>query len=90
MIKNLKLILRYTGPGSTPNLKDIILGRCAEYLLIKAHGDLVNGPLNCNKIWQTFQAAFAFKDPCKPGSYKSFVDMTAGPPIKDKVRSVVT
>ena len=59
-------------------------------MLIDAHRALVNGPPNCNKIWETFKAAFAFKDPCKPGPYKAFVDMTSGPPIKDKVRLLVT
>ena len=72
-------------------MKEIILGRCAEYLLINAHSSLVVEPLDCNKIWDAFQNAFAFRDPCKPGSYKLFVNITGGPKLKDKVSfSVVT
>lgn len=78
---------RYTGPGSTRNLKEVIIGRCSEYLLIDAHSSLVGGaPLDCNKIWDAFQSAFAYKDPCKPNTYQPFVDLTGGPELQDKVR----
>ncbi|XP_068686556.1 ADP-ribosyl cyclase/cyclic ADP-ribose hydrolase-like [Montipora foliosa] len=46
--------------GSTRHLKDIVLGRCWDF--IRQHNNL--GDKNCSRIWDKFYSAFAYKDPC--------------------------
>lgn len=54
--------------GSTPNLKDIFIGRCWDFQYKKFAS---SRPLalhlwkNCTNIWSIFHKCFAFKDPCK-------------------------
>ena len=58
--------------GSTPHLKDIVLGRCWDFQQKKHE---VSGK-NCTKIWEIFHTAFAYKNPCNTsfGDYKPYFD----------------
>ncbi|XP_076868728.1 ADP-ribosyl cyclase/cyclic ADP-ribose hydrolase 1 isoform X2 [Brachyhypopomus gauderio] len=49
-----------SGPGTTPNLKQIVLGRCYNYIT------LVNPSprYNCEEIWQKFEDAVVRRTPC--------------------------
>ena len=61
--------------GSTPNIKEIVLGRCYEYQELKTVGPKKK---DCNKIWEAFHQAFAYKDPCNLpfDDYQPFFDAT--------------
>ncbi|XP_048417233.1 ADP-ribosyl cyclase/cyclic ADP-ribose hydrolase 1-like [Stegostoma tigrinum] len=64
----------WKGKGSTENLKEIIIGRCFNYL------GIVNpdaGEKDCPKLWEAFLSAFSKKDPCKitKEDYKLFLDL---------------
>ncbi|XP_054855719.1 ADP-ribosyl cyclase/cyclic ADP-ribose hydrolase 1-like isoform X2 [Eublepharis macularius] len=53
--------LRWKGKGTTPNLKEVILGRCYNYITI------VNPELSskdCHNIWMRLLSAFMYKHPC--------------------------
>ena len=69
--------LSVAGQGSTPKIKEIVLGRCYEYQL-KTIGPKADKWQNCNEIWDAFHKAFAHKKPCKPKSsdYKPFFEAT--------------
>ena len=69
--------LSVAGQGSTPKIKEIVLGRCYEYQL-KTIGPDANGWKDCGKIWEAFHKAFAHKNPCDPKSrdYEPFFDTT--------------
>ena len=75
------------GPGSTPKIKTIVLGRCYEYQL-KTIGSKEDQWKDCNMIWTAFHQAFAYKDPCKllPEVYQPFFDAT-GMQEHEKVRN---
>ncbi|XP_053343384.1 ADP-ribosyl cyclase/cyclic ADP-ribose hydrolase 1 [Clarias gariepinus] len=49
-----------TGPGTTPNLKQIVTGRCYEYIT------LVNSDYRykCEEIWHEFEEAVVRRTPC--------------------------
>lgn len=68
--------------GSTPHLKDIVMGRCWEYEMRKQ-----SNVRNCTAIWKAFYDSFAFKDPCtlKFADYGPFFDAVKGQDIVDKV-----
>lgn len=69
--------LSVAGQGSTPKIKEIVLGRCYEYQL-KTIGPKADKWQNCNEIWDAFHKAFAHKKPCEPKSsdYKPFFEAT--------------
>ncbi|XDV47181.1 hypothetical protein PO909_016881 [Leuciscus waleckii] len=46
--------------GTTPNLKQIVIGRCYEYVtLVNPHPRY-----NCEEIWQEFEKAVVRRSPC--------------------------
>uniref|UniRef100_W5KGC3 ADP-ribosyl cyclase/cyclic ADP-ribose hydrolase n=1 Tax=Astyanax mexicanus TaxID=7994 RepID=W5KGC3_ASTMX len=49
-----------TGPGTTPHLKHIVIGRCYDYIT------LVNPSFryNCEDIWREFEEAVVRRTPC--------------------------
>ncbi|XP_070539295.1 ADP-ribosyl cyclase/cyclic ADP-ribose hydrolase-like [Ptychodera flava] len=51
--------------GTTLHLKDIFLGRCWDYQcgFNRATCDTSNLK-NCTRLWELFQAAFTYRDPC--------------------------
>ncbi|XP_030622923.1 ADP-ribosyl cyclase/cyclic ADP-ribose hydrolase 1-like [Chanos chanos] len=49
-----------TGPGTTPHLKQIVIGRCYDYVtLVKP-----SSRYNCEEIWREFEEAVIRRDPC--------------------------
>lgn len=67
------LVSLISGKGSTPHLKDIVLGRCWDFQVQKQHAVSAK---NCSKIWELFYTAFAYKDPCDTtfADYKPYFD----------------
>ncbi|XP_051891974.1 ADP-ribosyl cyclase/cyclic ADP-ribose hydrolase 1 [Pristis pectinata] len=51
----------WKGKGSTRNLKEIIMGRCFDYL--ETINPSTRGK-SCSEIWESFLKAFSGKDPC--------------------------
>lgn len=70
--------------GSTPFLKDIVVGRC-EYYSREKNPSLKSK--NCTDIWRKFLEAVAFKDACKLTleSYDPFLDAIEEGYISHKV-----
>ncbi|XP_068925569.1 ADP-ribosyl cyclase/cyclic ADP-ribose hydrolase 1 isoform X2 [Petaurus breviceps papuanus] len=68
---------QWKGRGSTPNLKEIMLGRCFTYIR------MVNPELgkDCLKIWETFKNAFICKNPCNitEKDYQPVMELAAYP-----------
>ena len=76
--------------GTTPGIKDIVLGRCYTYLELslanRNNGLTIN--VDCNKLWETFRNCWAGKDPCSvtEDSYRSlFVLLNTKRTVKNKV-----
>ncbi|RXN03701.1 ADP-ribosyl cyclase cyclic ADP-ribose hydrolase 1-like protein [Labeo rohita] len=46
--------------GTTPNLKQIVIGRCLEYVTLAN----LNPRYNCEEIWQEFEKAVVRRSPC--------------------------
>ncbi|XP_078401164.1 ADP-ribosyl cyclase/cyclic ADP-ribose hydrolase 2-like isoform X1 [Cetorhinus maximus] len=62
------------GTGTVHNLEEIIIGRCYNYIRV------VNptiGEKNCSAIWEAFQSAFIYKQPCNviPADYMDFISL---------------
>ncbi|XP_072262520.1 ADP-ribosyl cyclase/cyclic ADP-ribose hydrolase 1-like [Pyxicephalus adspersus] len=51
---------KYKGPGTTANLKSIIIGRCYHYMSLYP----AIGMKDCSRIWQELTEAVFRKDPC--------------------------
>lgn len=71
-------------PGSTPYLRDIIVGRCEDYF----RQNTKIKPKNCTEIWKKFHDVFAFKDACSltPADYEPFFDVMEEGDILNKVK----
>jgi len=71
--------------GSTPKIKEIVIGRCYDYQLKKIGPNSTTWK-NCTKIWDTFHRAFAYKNPCTLtfDDYKPYFDEVGMPKIYDK------
>ena len=69
--------LNVAAQGSTPKIKEIVLGRCYEYQL-KTIGPQAIYWKDCNEIWKAFHQAFAYKNPCNLvfDDYQPFFDAT--------------
>ncbi|XP_072352509.1 ADP-ribosyl cyclase/cyclic ADP-ribose hydrolase 2-like [Scyliorhinus torazame] len=64
----------WKGKGSTAKLKEIMIGRCFNYLgTINPNA----GNKDCAKLWEAFLNAFSKKDPCKitEEDYKPFLNL---------------
>uniref|UniRef100_UPI00398EC446 ADP-ribosyl cyclase/cyclic ADP-ribose hydrolase 2-like n=1 Tax=Pristiophorus japonicus TaxID=55135 RepID=UPI00398EC446 len=64
----------WKGKGSTANLKEIMTGRCFNYIgTINPNA----GNKDCSKLWEAFLRAFSSKDPCNvtQEDYKPFLDL---------------
>ncbi|XP_078401186.1 ADP-ribosyl cyclase/cyclic ADP-ribose hydrolase 1-like [Cetorhinus maximus] len=64
----------WKGKGSTAKLKEIMIGRCFNYLgTINPNA----GNKDCSKLWEAFLHVFSKKDPCKvtKEDYKPFLDL---------------
>ncbi|XP_072435519.1 ADP-ribosyl cyclase/cyclic ADP-ribose hydrolase 1-like [Chiloscyllium punctatum] len=64
----------WTGEGSTENLKEIMIGRCFNYL---GTVNVDAGEKDCPNLWKAFLSAFSEKDPCKitTEDYQPFLDL---------------
>ena len=75
--------------GSTPGLRDIVIGRCEEFQRINVHNRdpeiYVN--VNCTLFWEKFSKAFAFNKDCNyTGKYNDALDyIDSSDSITDKV-----
>ncbi|XP_075716594.1 ADP-ribosyl cyclase/cyclic ADP-ribose hydrolase 2-like [Rhinoderma darwinii] len=66
---------QWKASGTTPNLEDIVIGRCYDYI------ETVNpsvGKKNCSAIWEAFTSAFVNKDPCSvfPSDFQLYINLT--------------
>uniref|UniRef100_A0A8C8RYP3 ADP-ribosyl cyclase/cyclic ADP-ribose hydrolase 1 n=1 Tax=Pelusios castaneus TaxID=367368 RepID=A0A8C8RYP3_9SAUR len=69
-------LLQWKGRGTTRNLEQVILGRCYNYVTT------VNPQLrdkDCQKIWETMQNAFIYKNPCNitEEDYQPLLDLAS-------------
>ncbi|KAL1790249.1 ADP-ribosyl cyclase/cyclic ADP-ribose hydrolase 2 [Sigmodon hispidus] len=73
---------RWSGPGTTPHLQSIFLGRCAEYTTLL---NLQPGNKNCTAIWEAFKVVLD-KDPCSvlPSDYDLFINLSRHSIPRDK------
>lgn len=78
--------LSLQAPGSTPNIKEIVLGRCFDFQNEKLGPDKSKWK-DCKKIWKAFRKGFAHLNPCKltQDNYKDFFTETGMQEIRDKV-----
>ncbi|NP_001127110.1 ADP-ribosyl cyclase/cyclic ADP-ribose hydrolase 2 precursor [Pongo abelii] len=91
------VLARWRGEGTSAQLRDIFLGRCAEYgaLLSPEQRQTKNGrepPVlhttqnkNCTAIWEAFKVALD-KDPCSvlPSDYDLFINLSRHSIPRDK------
>ncbi|XP_019309205.2 ADP-ribosyl cyclase/cyclic ADP-ribose hydrolase 2 isoform X1 [Panthera pardus] len=73
---------RWRGEGTSPHLRSIFLGRCAEY------SSLLSPELrdkNCTAIWEAFKVVLD-KDPCSvfPSDYELFISLSRHSIPRDK------
>ncbi|KAH9507881.1 hypothetical protein Btru_053117 [Bulinus truncatus] len=61
--------------GTTPNIKDVFIGRCWDYDETRYNGILPRVPTDCETLWNLFFEAFSFKAPCdvKEALYEPFL-----------------
>ena len=73
--------------GSTPHIKEIVVGRCYDYQY-KKFGLNATTWKNCSKIWEALYGAFAYKNPCNLtfADYKPYFDEVGMADIYNKVR----
>nr|XP_060633932.1 ADP-ribosyl cyclase/cyclic ADP-ribose hydrolase 1-like isoform X2 [Anolis sagrei ordinatus] len=69
-----EILLEWRGRGTTPHLREIVLGRCYNYVAT-VNSELRNK--DCLKIWELFEKAFMYKDPCSitEKDYQPLMDM---------------
>lgn len=73
--------------GSTPRIKEIVIGRCYDYQY-KKFGSNATTWKNCSKIWDALHRGFAYKNPCNLTfvDYKPYFDEVEMAEIYNKVR----
>ncbi|XP_067591673.1 ADP-ribosyl cyclase/cyclic ADP-ribose hydrolase 2 isoform X1 [Pseudorca crassidens] len=73
---------RWSGQGTTPHLRSIFLGRCAEYIAVLSP-ELRDK--NCTAIWEAFKLVLD-KDPCSvlPSDYDLFINLSRHSIPRDK------
>lgn len=76
--------------GTTPFIKEIVLGRCHTYLELSATNrkESLNVDVNCSKLWETFRNVWANKNPCtiNAASYKPFFSLiSTNKTVKDQL-----
>ncbi|KAL0596561.1 ADP-ribosyl cyclase/cyclic ADP-ribose hydrolase 2 [Plecturocebus cupreus] len=72
----------WSGEGTSPQLQDIFLGRCAEYRALLSPEQRNK---NCTAIWEAFKVVLA-KDPCSvlPSDYDLFINLSRHSIPRDK------
>ncbi|XP_033637876.1 ADP-ribosyl cyclase/cyclic ADP-ribose hydrolase-like [Asterias rubens] len=75
-------------PPTTPNIRDIFIGRCYEDEQCLQQDQCLNSTLNgtCEELWEIFNASFAFKDPCQAGdnTYDQLIATAPPSTMKDQ------
>nr|XP_023421576.1 ADP-ribosyl cyclase/cyclic ADP-ribose hydrolase 2-like isoform X2 [Cavia porcellus] len=73
---------RWSGEGTSPQLRSIFLGRCAEYITLLSPQ---LGDRNCTAIWEAFKVVLD-KDPCSvlPSDYDLFINLSRHSIPRDK------
>nr|XP_055102493.1 ADP-ribosyl cyclase/cyclic ADP-ribose hydrolase 2 isoform X2 [Symphalangus syndactylus] len=73
---------RWRGEGTSAQLRDIFLGRCAEYRALLSPEQRNK---NCTAIWEAFKVALD-KDPCSvlPSDYDLFINLSRHSIPRDK------
>ena len=78
-IQATKAALPWQHKGTTPFLKEIVIGRCQEYLQISRINRIPAFTINvdCNRLWDRFRSAWAGKDNCavKESDYDEFFSL---------------
>lgn len=71
--------------GTPKHFKELVIGRCWEYQLRIGLKD--KEQIDCDKVWNYFMEAFAFKGPCdvKTKDYEEFLEKIEEDVPKDKV-----
>ena len=80
--------------ASTQNLKELIIGRCYEYMFNRGIDDAPSKPasatlkLDCGVIWSKLFEAFSYKGPCgaTQQDYESLLQLMQENVPKDKVK----
>lgn len=74
------------GKGSTPRIKEMVVGRCYDYQY-KKFGSNTTTWKNCSKIWDAFHGGFAYKNPCNLtfADFKPYFHEVGMPEIHNKV-----
>ncbi|KAH9505551.1 hypothetical protein Btru_055856 [Bulinus truncatus] len=62
--------------GTTPDVEEVIIGRCNDYDKTRYTDLLPRVPTPCHEIWTKFSSAFAYKGPCNvpASSYLPFFE----------------
>ncbi|ESO05167.1 hypothetical protein HELRODRAFT_171506 [Helobdella robusta] len=66
--------------GTPPNLRDIYIGKCYEYVeVVKKDAFYRPEEVDCEKLYDLFLEAFVGRDPCDvpPERYRAYVDASA-------------
>lgn len=76
--------------GTTPNIKEIIIGRCYDFQETQSNGKnpLLSVDVDCEELWEVFNNTIAYQDPCNitVETYEELFDiMNNGVHIRDKV-----
>ncbi|XP_036377761.1 ADP-ribosyl cyclase/cyclic ADP-ribose hydrolase 2-like [Megalops cyprinoides] len=71
-----RVVRLWLGDGTTPNLEEVIVGRCYNYIRV------VNpsiGERNCTAIWNAFREAFIYRNACSvlPSDYQTFISLAS-------------
>ena len=72
-------------PGTPLHFREIVIGRCWQYQIKIGIKD--NVQINCEKVWDYFQQAFAYKGPCDVTTkdYAQFLEKIDEDIPKDRV-----
>lgn len=79
--------------GTTPNIREIFLGRCWQYQVLTSLNklDFLTYNVNCSEVWDLFYKAVAFKHICDvtEDDYRPLFNLLARPKkLKDKVCAI--
>ncbi|XP_065684421.1 ADP-ribosyl cyclase/cyclic ADP-ribose hydrolase-like isoform X1 [Hydra vulgaris] len=64
--------------GTTPNINEIIIGRCLQFKLVSSQNrnPALYVDADCKKVWDLFNSSFSFKDSCQNESnYESLFNL---------------
>ncbi|XP_071496914.1 ADP-ribosyl cyclase/cyclic ADP-ribose hydrolase 2-like [Diadema antillarum] len=70
---------QYGANGTDPDLRDIFLGRCADFKSLKVNPTADHAELkgkNCSHLWQLFSSSFMYREACDVDEtmYQEFVE----------------